>query len=716
MSEMLLDRNCDAQVPAGYFLVSSEVEFLQHAVSSQPLLIRGHILCDWAETFCRARKLPFAEAPSPTRELQTLCPTLTGQDIKALVSRLGPAFFDLERPLTVVRILQALDPRPLWNETQPGPAQAAEWLLWVYAANPAAWLQPLLASVSEPWRRAAVPELAEPYAATDSETALHLLDGWLWLQSNSRWAKLGEFPADVPAELVDRARDVWRERATATRGAFFEDLYSEPAPYKLKQVAAHEAWLYYVHRPQDLTEDRLQHLAEFLPREEQNVLRRVLAPTKPGDLPETPEGVLHWFEKEYLPYRGWQSQNSVAEALPDVEHAARQFADWYLDRYPQALMGHPMRQMLSFIRVRGLAGTQPNAVVLLIVLDGLHAGDARLLEQKVRAATSGRLTILERRLAFAPLPTVTQFCKDSLLKGVPPALAKDLPEVGMLLPESGRPVEKLRHTHAGQLYIWSLLEPDHIYHSRNTYESLLQDVETQLDGLARKIADIVKQIPQELPLQIVITTDHGRIMARCPRRIPVPPGMQSHGRAAWGSSEAQFDDTGYAVVGNLVYLHASRFGMAEDVAMCLGQDAFETNDGKGGVEAYPHGGLYPEEVIVPWLALARDVEKPAMIITISGRGTAGKHGQLALKVSNANDIGVGLVNVQLYFPVFGTIVLPCEAQLTARATETYLLDLEPWPSGDDAKHARQGSLAATERDDLRVGRPRRYSERGNVSS
>lgn len=54
-------------------------------------------------------------------------------------------------------------------------------------------------------------------------------------------------------------------------------------------------------------------------------------------------------------------------------------------------------------------------------------------------------------------------------------------------------------------------------------------------------------------------------------------------------------------------------------AVSLTEDAFETNDGRGGQERYPHGGLYPEEIIVPWLALAGDYEAPQATVRCTGK-------------------------------------------------------------------------------------------------
>ena len=144
-----------------------------------------------------------------------------------------------------------------------------------------------------------------------------------------------------------------------------------------------------------------------------------------------------------------------------------------------------------------------------------------------------------------------------------------------------------------QLYIWRVQEPDRTYHKHNGSGTLLRDVEAQLDAAANKIVDLVDQVPDELSLQIIVATDHGRLLGKSTRRIAVPPGMISHGRAAWGDAGRSFDASGYIIEDEIVYLHGVRFGLTQDVAVALNQDTFRTNDGKGGTEVYPHGGLFP---------------------------------------------------------------------------------------------------------------------------
>ena len=304
--------------------------------------VRGGSLSDWAEAFFQARGVQYREAPSPTRELQAFCPDMTPAAVQALLSKMGDAFFELPRPLAPARLLHELYPRRLWHEEHPTSKHAAEWLLWLYESQPPAWLQPLLRSLCERWQLDAPDILGLVYSATDAKAALHLLDAWLWLEPDPNMLPSASFlnpfhPAPQPRNY-DLARG-----ATATKGDFFEQVHAQPTPFVLKRLAAQETAHFYLHQPQHMTQRRLSQLAEYLPDSELQELRRRLAPPSPAHLPDQPDEILRWFAESYLPYRLWQSANVVVDAKEHVEEAAQDFARWYLDHYPKALMGHAMR-------------------------------------------------------------------------------------------------------------------------------------------------------------------------------------------------------------------------------------------------------------------------------------------------------------------------------------------------------------------------------------
>jgi hypothetical protein len=680
MDTVLLDRNGDAALPAGYRLVQSEVEFLRMATTGERLMLRGDALCDWAETYYRGRQIAVQEVRSPVCELKTVFPEVTTVDAQLLLAKLGEQFERLPRPLRAGDVLQTLHPTSLWAET-PSLEHAAQYLLWVYQVDPGNMLRPPLQHMCKVWQQQMPEKVAGLYAAFNKVEALTLLDGWLGISPSD--LSLSSFPLKVPTELENRARTTWNRQIIESHGGICAALLTQPIPVSLKRIIVQEALAYYLSHRADLTRSQFNQITPYLSIDEQRRLSDLLPPPYPMDLPETVEDVLEWFEQEYLPFRVWGFANSSEEVTLRLTTVARQFANWYLDQYSQALMGGVLKPRLSFSRSATLISKPSKSVMLLIVLDGLHVKDGQTLLRLIQERIS-RLTSVSNHLVFAPLPTITMYCKEALLRGLPPAQVNQAERIGQVFPEGQSAVDKLQTAQPGELYIWSVLEPDHTYHERTTLDVLQRDVEAQLEGVARKIEDIVSRTASDRSLEIIITTDHGRLLGVSPRVIPVPDGLTGHGRAAWGTVSREFPSQGYWVENDLVYLDAERFGLPNDVCMPLGEETFLRNDGRKGKEIFSHGGIFPEEVIVPWIVLARDVKRPEIDIKITGRARAGKTGTLQIFYTNLGDVEIALHALELHTGADAPRKLKLDVQVLPRSSETYLVELPVWPGSANA--------------------------------
>lgn len=368
----------------------------------------------------------------------------------------------------------------------------------------------------------------------------------------------------------------------------------------------------------------------------------------------------------------------------------KQFAHWYLDFYRNALVSG---RYLNFFQTAALRRERSRFATLLIVLDGLHLPDALRLTSILSEATA-RLLTREDTLTFATIPTVTQFAKEALLRGVPPCFIDGTELLAEEISERSSPIERLQTASSGDLYIWRILEPDHTYHSRNTHKNLARDIEGQLHAIGQKIADVVEELPAEIALRLVLTSDHGRMLGTSVRAVAVPPGMIAHGRAAWGSLKADFPEAGYFVEDNIIYLQGGRFGLGYDVAVVLDETAFRTNDGKQGQERYAHGGLFPEEVIIPWIVMVRDIAAggeilPSITAKLVGQAVARQQGTALLEISNAETGSVIVTEVRI---VSGTSKadLSYELQLSVpgRQSREAELTFESWPTNDELRHSR----------------------------
>jgi hypothetical protein len=323
-----------------------------------------------------------------------------------------------------------------------------------------------------------------------------------------------------------------------------------------------------------------------------------------------------------------------------------------------------------------------DVVTLLTVLDGLGYRDAETLLTRMRGKSS-RLFLDDFTVALAPVPTVTEFAKRALLTGVHPTCALDEEHIGTLERRDLGVIKALDGARVGDVVIWSLLGPDDTYHHAHMDpDSMRSEVDARLRSMADRIVRVAHETSDSIRLRLVITTDHGRLLSNAIRRQPVPEGMKAHGRAAWGQASMCFGAEGFVIEGHIAYLHPERFGVPETCAILLSDEAFLASDGRSGVEPYPHGGLYPEEVLIPWIELTRDREALSLAASLAGRARAGTSGTLRLEISNASDVRITALElaVRRIGKSFSLdIEVPPMGSATARLTAS------SWPSAAECE-------------------------------
>lgn len=684
---MLLDYMGDAPLREGYIMAGSEVEFLRLSVSGVDIQVQGKSLCNWAQSFCEGRSINARKLDSPLLEIQDLCAGLEGEQAGQIFELLGQIKFDsLARPITVSAVLTALYPTQLWSE-DPSYPHAADWLLWLFEVKPQKFLKPLFEAQCEEWRLKAYGLDKNVYSATDEESASDAIQRWVGVIRDVSYQSIINFPRQIPDQIQNDARKQWKRLMVETRGNVLREYLSATLHEQLKAILVEEAFRHFNKHKEDLSQELYDVLSPLLGWQEQKELQSLLPPAKIYPMPKTPNEVLEWFSKSYFPYRRWQYGSEDKHIQADVNRLARDFGLWYLERYPEAISGGSMKDTLSFSKIVEVTKNSKHYVTLILVLDGLHVGDAQTLHVKIRQKIL-RLSTVENSLVFTPLPTVTEFCKPALFTGVPPHMSDAVSSIGEIIPEKGDPLSRLSEAALGDVFLWRIQQPDSAYHEKGREALVLRKVEGELEKIVKDISGIVERVPARLPLQLIITTDHGRILASSPRKVQHPKGMNSHGRAAWGEVDIEFGNNELLVVEDLAYLKGERYGMKCNFAVLLNEDAFLMSDGKSGKEHFPHGGVYPEEVIIPWITYIRDYVAPEVKVKITGRGIAGSSGKMKVEITNYADIEIALTKLLVLFD--GRKIDYNELNFVAGAGSTveYNLEIQKWPTIFEIKHSK----------------------------
>lgn len=677
--KVLLDTYSDNPPPSGWCVVEDPVALIEHALSDHPLFVRGENLCRWAEDFGVGRHWDVTRLKSPAHELVEQCPGLTQEEAKDVLHRVGTQAAHLRRPLQLQEVLEALLQQGTMWSGYPSADHALAWLIWLVERDIDEPLAKLVGQQARMWESISPPLLRQAYSVGSPEAAWSVLKEWLRLEpSPQAWP--APPPLHLTGKLAARLQRDLTQMAVQTGTDFFVSLVDRGPDRTLLWAAAQACADVLFENPASATMERVRRLERYLHHDTVQKLKSIVAPPNPG-LPAWEFHQLeNWYTEKYVPHREWRCRmrEQVEQERWETEHAI-DFAHQYLKYFLAACCGGDGAEHLSWVKSAALRDVSKGYVHLLIVLDGLAYPDALRLSSEIERG-SRRLSLDRQSIALCPLPTVTEFTKLAVARGMPPVDAL-CDSVRMICSSADEVSQALAEAESGDIVVWALAEPDKTYHFRTAAgpESAQLEVGAQIVSIARYVITLADKVADRLRLRIFITTDHGRLLKNSERTRPVPLGMSAHGRAAWGPVDLPFDASGWLIDEDIAYLHPSRFGLPADrcYAVILSDRVFLTADGRGGREAFPHGGLFPEEVLVPWLEFTRDREPFPVDVLLSGRGEDGKAGRALLTVSNLGPVPIRLSGMTTERPVYQ---IALDQVVGALSSESLNIDLSPWPS------------------------------------
>ncbi len=692
MQKIFLDYHADSLLPENCLVITSELALLEYDWDEGSIVFRGKTLCAWVEEFCRARGYVSERLSSPIEALRRACPGWTEDQAKLVWEEIRAAYTDSVPPDDTRTILKLLYPTSLW-EKPAGRMHAAQWLLWLSERDIIPpHHQPLIRAQAHHWQNTAGKLESALYRSHTPSEAAALLDEWLGIIPGSLPSKLGAFPMDVPGAWLDRAESIWRERVAREGERFLRKLWSLHLSDQMQAISNQICYDYYTAHPEEITPQAIARLSARMSEPQLQLLMEKKPPAIPDDLPAAPSDVMRWFEDSYLPYRQWQVSCGEHPAAEPVKRAARQFMEWCLNFYPRALAGGSGQEHLAITKGKELRETRKKWVTLWVLFDGLPYHDATRLEKLL---SRERTLTVRKQIVVAPLPTLTRFSKNAIMNGVPVAITEDEGprptfEGAILLSERDDNVKHVREAKLGDVYVLSLIQPDKTYHAAKATSILKQEVEGALSTHANIVLELIRAFPEKIPLRVCISTDHGRLLSVAERSASVPAGMQAEGRAAWGESNRRFSAQGFEIdeTDGLIYLEKSRFGLLYDCAVPLGPDLFVKSDGATGTEAFAHGGLYPEEVLIPWFEFTRKRVLPSITGSATGKAPKGKRGELSLQLTNSSNETVSVVSLDLSMENESLPSLPFEMILPPLDTIELRGELPYWPGHTQIRSAK----------------------------
>jgi len=386
----------------------------------------------------------------------------------------------------------------------------------------------------------------------------------------------------------------------------------------------------------------------------------ITPPWPPAPNPDgtwTAEDWLDWAVAHYLPYRFWLEEIGRHDA--EIAAQADAYAEWLYANYPS------LRLICSRLVYRGLLSLRDHlagpAPVLVAVVDNLNY---KFFPDFVRYLQAQGFFSKETVPYLSMLPSCTEVSKKCLFVGRPepfpgdpyekptlaawePVLAgrkvRYLPTVGAL-----RLVKRREH----DVYFLNHLPVDRALHDDDQQTGVPHSaaVRQRLQALAKDIRTFAERIGAERDLTVIVISDHGstRIPADAPnpidRRFYAGRVTDKHDRYVTMSDKelAALPDN---VRFECYIFRGQQFGLPTNYLAARSTYRF-AEPGEG---IYVHGGLSPEETIVPVAVFSpvAVVSKPLTIRLLADEFRYGVKALIRLELVNPNQYACQEVSVEV---------------------------------------------------------------------
>jgi hypothetical protein len=652
MVKIILDPTNLYQPLSEYIVIKTEVEWVKYfTLKDNGYWIKGKRLCDWTQEWLKVWNqtdliIEIKQNPRPLLESKliplSISKELEEQEILDIVTELNK----YESNQSILYLLADITQTDIqfWEQETPSINHLAKWLSIdtpkKYQILEQFWYYHF-------WEKNKAHQLISYYQISNK---IEVLKIWLGI-SSTQLKNLGKYPFKLPDFIKDEFREVWYKYIYKSEGTILDNInYSEQNG---QEEIAKIAYDIFKQKNEWITRERLTKIKIYLNNEQKKELEAIIPPLtpKPLELEATPEDCLKWVTDFYLPFRVWETNknldNSSQEKSNISEDLALSFVNWIVKHYPQLKLDSVEQSWLNYQVTSQVENLTANNPVLWIVIDGLGWLDHQDLISKLTQDKKLRL-IQDIEPRFSILPTKTEYAKWSLFTQLLPNHnswnnnAGD----GFSFINNGhrytnRNKAKLREDlqqKKYQLYCWDTTQLDELYHDETDWQTLYKlEREKVLDGIVKDILHFLEQYPEPEKLQIIIASDHGQIIGEVDKINHYPNNLKPQGRMAIGTT----DDSRFVV------LSAQKFDLPHDISIVRNQDSFGSfNYTKNQKIIGSHGGLFPEEVVIGFSILSKNIRRYPIIITCTGEGKAGEKGKLEINIDNPNS--VSLTNLYLY--------------------------------------------------------------------
>lgn len=424
-----------------------------------------------------------------------------------------------------------------------------------------------------------------------------------------------------------------------------------------KALLAHPKWI----TPElvDQLEEKFAAQSRRL-RRRLGALRGMIQPPKPAapELEWDVERMLAWAQHEYLPYQAWCDAHDRFDA--DLYALGDRFSEWLMSRWDE-LHANSKRMVFNLLPNIAAELMRPGWVNLVLVIDNLGWSFSEMLRDLFQER-GYYLAAAEPYIAM--VPSETEISKKCLLSGAVGYQAMDDKTYKGIIEKGWVPYFNDRafryisdigslsavETIDASTYVVNYLAIDKALHRSADEIGMPHRVHIQhlLENLVENCVQFIEKHGLQENIRIHVVSDHGstRIPADIPNDLDTSffknPGFNARSHRYVTVSPERFAGLADNLRLDCFFLPANDFLNPENVLCARRGNRFIPT----AKDFYVHGGLLPEEMIVPYLVF-EPVAAPLQDLTVLLRKTEYRYRMesIELELGNPNDLAVENISV-----------------------------------------------------------------------
>jgi len=390
-------------------------------------------------------------------------------------------------------------------------------------------------------------------------------------------------------------------------------------------------------------------------------LRAQIRPAKPQapDLQWDVNQMLDWATNAYLPYQAWCSTQEQFDK--DLYTLGDQFSEWLVNNWPD-IHANSRRMIFNILPNIAPELNNPQRVHLMLVVDNLNWAFAEILRDLFQEKG---FYLLGSEPYLAMLPTETENSKKCLLSGAVGYTAIDDRTYKGILETGWVPylsndnafryisdIGKLNQVETldARAYVVNYLAVDKALHKSKDEIGMAHSkhVHHLLEELVENVAAFIEKHSLGDRIRIHVVSDHGSTQIPADLQNDVDPaffkqaGFDARSHRYLEVSNERFATLADNLKLDCFFLPAGDYLLPANVLCARRANRFLPTD----KDVFVHGGVLPEEVIVPYMALEpATVPLQNLTILLKNKEFRYRLETVELEIGNPNDAAVEQVQV-----------------------------------------------------------------------